>query len=71
MKVNFTEKRIITQVEYAYYELELPEDVATLSAEERDQWVYDNYDQIDLNPEYEYDVLDVQWEDSEIEYLAS
>lgn len=72
MKVNFTETRIITQVEYAHYEFELPEDIAALSAEERDQWIYDNYDELDAYPEYESgDVLDVQWDDSKIEYFSS
>jgi hypothetical protein len=72
MKVNFIETRIVRQVEYASYEFELPEDIAALSAEERDQWVYDNHDELDLNPVYEYgDVLDVELDDSEIEYFSS
>lgn len=72
MKVNFTETRIITQVEYVHYEFELPEDIAALSAEERDQWIYDNHDELDLYPVYEYgDVLDVQWDDSKIEYFTA
>ena len=72
MKVNFTETRIVRQVQYAHYEFELPEDVAALPAEERDQWVYDNFDELDPEPEYEYgDVIDVQWDDSEIEYFTA
>lgn len=72
MKVNFTETYIITQVEYSSYEFELPEDIAALSAEERDQWIYDNHDELDLDPEYEYgEVLDVQLDGSKIEYFSS
>ena len=72
MKVNFTETRIVRHVEYVYYGFELPEDIAALPAQERDQWIYDNYDEMDREPEYEYgDVIDVQWDDSEIEYIAS
>ena len=72
MKVNFTETRIVRQVEYVYYGFELPEDIAALPAQERYQWIYDNYDEMDREPEYEYgDVIDVQWDDSEIEYIAS
>lgn len=72
MKVNFTETRIVTQVEYASYEFEIPEDIAALSTEERDQWVYDNHDKLDLDPEYEYgDVLNVQWDGSKNEYFLS
>lgn len=72
MKVNFIETYIITQVEYSHYEFELPEDIAGLSAEERDQWIYDNHDELDLDPEYEYgEVLDVQLDDSKIEYFSS
>jgi hypothetical protein len=71
MKVNFTETRIITQVEYVYYGFELPEDIAALPAEERDQWIYDNYDEMDREPEYESgDIIDVQWEDSNIEFFS-
>jgi hypothetical protein len=71
MKVNFTETRIITQVEYVYYGFELPEDIAALPAEERDQWIYDNYDEMDREPEYEAgDIIDVQWEDSNIEFFS-
>lgn len=72
MKVNFIKTHIITQVEYSHYEFELPEDIAAFSAEERDQWIYDNHDELDLDPEYEYgEVLDVQWDDSKIEYFSS
>ena len=72
MKVNFTETRIVRQIEYVYYSFELPEDIAALPEEERNQWIYDNYDEADLNPYYEYgDVIDVQWDDSEIEYISS
>lgn len=71
MRVNFTETRIITQVEYVYYGFELPEHIVALPEEERNQWIYDNYDEMDRDPEYEAgDVLDVQWEDSEIEFLS-
>ena len=72
MKVNFIETRIIRQIEYVHYGFELPEHIAALPEEERDQWIYYNYDEIDHDPWYEYgDIIDVQWDDSEIEYIAS
>ena len=72
MKVNFTETRIVRQIEYVYYSFELPEDIAALPEEERNQWIYDNYDEMDREPEYELgDIIDVQWDDSEIEYFTA
>lgn len=71
MKVNFIETRIIRQVEYVHYGFELPEHIAVLPAEERDQWIYDNYDEMDQEPEYELgDIIDIQWEESEIEFFS-
>lgn len=71
MKVNFTETRIVRQVEYVHYGFELPEHIAALPAEERDQWIYDNYEEMDREPEYEPgDIIDVQWDDSEIEFFS-
>jgi len=71
MKVNFIETRIIRQVEYVHYGFELPEHIAELSVEERDQWIYDNYDEMDQEPEYELgDIIDIQWEESEIEFFS-
>ena len=71
MRVIFTKTRIIREVEYVHYGFELPEHIAVLPAEERDQWIYDNYDEMDQEPEYELgDIIDIQWEESEIEFFS-
>jgi len=71
MKVIFTETRIITEVEYVRYGFELPEHIAVLPAEERDQWIYDNYDEMDREPEYAPgNIIDIQLEESEIEFFS-
>jgi len=71
MKVAFTKTRIIREVEYVHYVFKLPEHIAVLPAEERDQWIYDNYDEMDQEPEYELgDIIDIQWEESEIEVFS-
>ena len=71
MKVVFTETRIIKQIEDLHYVFELPEHIAVLPAEERDQWIYDNYDEMDREPEYAPgNIIDIQLEESEIEFFS-
>lgn len=67
MKVEVIEKNLVTQVEYAYYEVEVPEEVAKLSEDEVNNWIHENYREFEA---YHYemgDVLEVYYQDMEIE----
>lgn len=66
MKVKVVERRIITQVEWATFEFDLPSDVAKMAEEDRDEWIRDNYYEYDA--EYELgDVVDVWTDEVEVE----
>lgn len=66
MKVKVVERRIITQVEWATFEFELPSDVAKMAEEDRDEWIRDNYYEYDA--EYELgDITDIFTDEVEVE----
>ena len=76
MKMIISEKRFVTNVEYAYYEVEIPEDMVKLyksedydDQDEFNDWLNENYYE-DCPFDYEGgDTIDVQTESWEIDKI--
>lgn len=72
MKVIISERRLVTEVEYAYYEVEVPDEIAKLyNSDDEDgwyDWVSENWWVHNEPYHYEHgDIVEVQTEDWEID----